>query len=103
MMNKIKISGVCLFVLFCTGSYTYGQQAPVISHFFQQEYLFNPAHIGKGETKGIDVLLRRPIGANKDVMRENYLYGMYGFGKHGAGIGFNLNRNEMGRGSWREG
>src|SRR3546814_16856931 len=26
-------------------------------------------------------------------MRENYLYGMYGFGKHGAGIGFNLNSN----------
>src|SRR5690606_6644452 len=93
MTNKIRISGVFLAILLCTGVYTYGQQAPVIAHFFQQEYLFNPAHIGKGENKGIDALLRRPVGSNKDVMRESYLYGMYGFGKHGAGVGFNMNNN----------
>src|SRR5690606_16780889 len=93
MTNKIRISGVFLAILLCTGVYTYGQHAPVISHFFQQEYLFSPAHIGTRENEGIDALLRRPVGSNNGVMLESYLYGMYWVGTHGAGVDFKVNTN----------
>ncbi|WP_437921065.1 PorP/SprF family type IX secretion system membrane protein [Sphingobacterium sp. LRF_L2] len=92
-MKIVKLRVVCVFVFCCLLLKSYGQHAPIVSRFFQQEYLFNPALVGNRQLKAVDASLRRPIGQNKDIMRENYIYGMYGFNRHGVGLGFNTNAN----------
>ncbi|GGH06129.1 type IX secretion system membrane protein PorP/SprF [Sphingobacterium alkalisoli] len=80
-----------LFVGLMLGA-SVAQQSPIVSSYFQNDYLFNSAQIGVNGTKAVDAIIRMPVGQLKDDMKENYLHVMYGFGRNGVGAGFRTNR-----------
>lgn len=80
-----------LFVGLMLGE-SFAQQSPIISSYFQNDYLFNSARIGVNGAKAVDATVRMPVGQLKDDMKENYLHVMYGFGRNGVGAGFKTNR-----------
>ncbi|MBE8722254.1 PorP/SprF family type IX secretion system membrane protein [Sphingobacterium pedocola] len=91
----MKIVNYSFLMLLFVGSMlgeSFAQQSPIISSYFQNDYLFNSARIGVNGTKAIDAAIRMPVGQLRDDMKENYLHVMYGFGRNGVGAGFKTNQ-----------
>lgn len=91
-MNIVKYSFLTLLIVGMALDKSVAQQSPVVSSYFQNEYLFNSAQVGVNQTKAVDAFLRTPIGQFKDDMKENNLHVMYGFGRNGIGAGFKSNK-----------
>ncbi|WP_162304902.1 PorP/SprF family type IX secretion system membrane protein [Sphingobacterium olei] len=91
-MKIVKYS--CLLTLFgglMLANAAYAQQSPIVSSYFQNEYLFNAAQVGVNGMKAVDAIVRTPVGQYKGEMKENYVHAMYGFGRQGIGAGFRSN------------
>jgi type IX secretion system PorP/SprF family membrane protein len=95
---RIFKNGNILLILFIIVNinYSLAQRTPIVSGYFQNQYLFNPAQTGTNQTKAVDLGFRNSFNNQNNGTSQQFIHAMYGFGRNGVGAGlFSTNQGVM--------